>query len=59
MYLDGVLVGQQPYDGQLDVPQRPLYIGSDLPGGAPKSFQSYNRVLPPDEAANFAAGCLQ
>jgi hypothetical protein len=65
MYLDGALVGQQPYDGQFDVPQQPLYIGSGLPGGEPaaggalKSFQAYNRVLPPDEAANFAAGCPQ
>jgi len=63
MYLDGVLVGQQPYDGQLDVPQQPLYIGSDLPGGEPSAggslmnFQAYNRVLPPAEASSFAAAC--
>jgi hypothetical protein len=65
MYLDGVLVGQQPYDGQLEVPQQPLYIGSDMPNGEPsasgslKNFQAYNRVVAPDEAAGFAAGCPQ
>jgi hypothetical protein len=62
MYIDGAMVGQQTYDGQLDVPQQPLYIGSDTPGGesgALKSFQTCNRVLGPDEAASFAASCWQ
>jgi hypothetical protein len=65
MYIDGNMIGQQPYDGQLQIPQQPLYIGSGLPGGEPaaggalKDFQAYNRVLPPDEAASFAAGCPQ
>lgn len=65
MYLDGALIGQAPYDGQLEVPQQPLYIGSDMPGTEPSAngslmnFQAYNRVVTPDEAANFAAGCPQ
>lgn len=65
MYVDGNLVGQQPYDGQLQVPQQPLYIGSGIPGGEPtaggalRNFQAYNRVLPPNEAASFASGCPQ
>ncbi len=66
MYIDGTLVGQQPYEGQVDLSQgEPLYIGSDMPGGEPgadgvlKSFQAYNRVLGPDEAVRFAASCPQ
>ncbi len=66
MYLDGTLIGQQPYDGPINIPQQqPLYIGSDLPGGEPTAggslmnFQAYNRILQPDEAANFAGNCPQ
>ena len=65
MYIDGAMVGQQTYDGQLEVPQQPLYIGSDMPEGEPaasgtlRNFQAYNRVVTPDEAASFAAGCPQ
>jgi hypothetical protein len=65
IYVDGALAGQQPYDGQLEVPQQPLYIGSDMPNGEPAAggslmnFQAYNRVVTPDEAANFAGGCPQ
>ncbi len=65
LYLDGNLAGQSPYQGQLEVPQQPLYIGSDFPGGQPganatlSTFQAYNRVQTADEAANFAAGCPQ
>jgi hypothetical protein len=65
MYIDGALVGQQSYDGQLEVPQQPLYIGSDMPDGEPaasgtlRDFQAYNRVVAPDEAAGFAANCPQ
>jgi hypothetical protein len=65
MYVDGVMVSQQSYDGQLEVPQQPLYIGSDMPQGEPaangtmSNFQAYNRVVTPAEAASFAAGCPQ
>ncbi len=65
LYLDGNLAGKQPYQGQFDVPHEPLYIGSDFPGGQPgagatlSSFQAYNRVQTPEEAANFAVGCPQ
>jgi hypothetical protein len=66
LYADGTLVGQQAYEGEFDVPRgQPLYIGSDAPGGEPgagatlSNFQAYNRVLPPDEVANLAAGCFQ
>jgi hypothetical protein len=65
LYLDGNLAGRQPYQGQFDVPNQPLYIGSDFPGGQPgasatlNSFQAYNRVQTPEEAANFAVGCPQ
>ncbi|MFI5397555.1 MAG: LamG-like jellyroll fold domain-containing protein [Candidatus Binatia bacterium] len=65
LYVDGVLVGQQPYDGQFQIPQQPLYIGDNVPAGSPAArsslmnFQAYNRVLGPDEAANLAAGCPQ
>lgn len=65
LYVDGALAGQQPYDGQLEVPQQPLYIGSDMPNGEPAAggslmnFQAYNRAVTPDEAAGFAGGCPQ
>jgi len=65
MYVDGQLVGQQPYDGQLQVPRQPLYIGSGIPGGEPtasgalKNFQAHNRVIMQDEASSFASGCPQ
>jgi hypothetical protein len=65
LYLDGHLAGQQPYQGQLEVPHEPLYIGSDFPGGQPSAgatlstFQAFNRVQTPEEVTNFAAGCPQ
>jgi hypothetical protein len=63
MYLDGTLIGQQPYESQLQVPDQPLYIGSDVPGGQPgaggslMNFQAYNRVLGGNDITNFANGC--
>jgi hypothetical protein len=65
LYVDGMLIGQTPYDSEFKLPQVPLYIGSDYPTGAPAAqsslmnFQAYNRVLDSSEAANFAAGCPQ
>jgi hypothetical protein len=65
MYLDGTLIGQQPYDSQLQIPNQPLYIGSDMPGTEPSAggslmnFQAYNRVLGPNDITNFAGGCPQ
>jgi hypothetical protein len=65
LYVDGVLADQQPYDGQFQVPQQPLYIGANSTDGMPgaqsslSKFQAYNRVLPPDEAAGFASNCPQ
>ncbi len=36
LYVNGQLVAQQPYDGQLEIPPgTPLYIGSDHQGGQP------------------------
>ncbi len=36
LYVNGQLVAQQPYDGQLEIPQgTSLYIGSDHQGGQP------------------------
>jgi hypothetical protein len=65
LYVDGGLIGQAPYDSELNLPQAPLYIGEDVPSGSPAArsslmnFQVYNRVLNPDEAVNFADGCPQ
>jgi hypothetical protein len=65
LYVDGMLIGQAPYDSQLNLPQTPLYIGADVPAGSPgaqsslMNFQAYNRVLAPNEAADFAASCPQ
>jgi hypothetical protein len=63
IYVDGMLIDQQPYESQLVVPQSPLYIGADVPAGGPAAnsslmnFQAYNRVLGPNDITNFAAGC--
>jgi hypothetical protein len=61
-YVDGHLVGQQTYTGQLDVRTgTPLYIGSDLPrggpsaGGAISNFQVYRTPLGPDAVSNLAS----
>jgi hypothetical protein len=65
LYVDGMLIGQTPYDSEFKLPQVPLYIGSDYPAGSPAAqsslmnFQAYNRVLAPSEALNFAASCPQ
>jgi hypothetical protein len=65
LYVDGMLIGQSPYDSQLNLPQLPLYIGENVPAGSPAAqsslmnFQAYNRVLGPNEAANFAGSCPQ
>jgi len=65
LYVDGMLIGQDPYDSQLNLPQLPLYIGENVPAGSPGAqsslmdFQAYNRVLGPDEASNFAGSCPQ
>jgi hypothetical protein len=65
LYVDGALIGQSPYDSEFNLPQVPMYIGSDYPSGSPAAqsslmnFQVYNRALGPDEAANFAGGCPQ
>jgi hypothetical protein len=65
LYVDGALIGQSPYDSPLNLPDSPLYIGSDSPAGSPaalsalKDFQVYNRVLGEGEALDFAAGCPQ
>jgi len=65
LYVDGTLIGQSPYDSSVNLPQSPLYIGSDSPAGSPaalsalKDFQVYNRVLGAGEAVDFAAGCSQ
>ena len=61
LYVDGNLIGSQPYDGQLQVPSgQPLYIGSNYTGGtaangAISNFQVYNRALAPSEIATGAA----
>jgi hypothetical protein len=65
LYVDGVMIGQSPYDGQLNVPQLPLYIGANVPAGsaaaqsALMNFQAYDRALAPSEALNFAGNCPQ
>jgi Concanavalin A-like lectin/glucanases superfamily len=54
LYVDGRLVGQSTYSGQLQIPPgTPLYIGSDYPGGQPgargtmSNIKLYNRVAAP------------
>lgn len=61
-YVDGRLIGQQTYAGQLDVrPGTPLYIGSDLPRGGPSAgaaisnFQVYGKPVAPDVVSNLAS----
>lgn len=56
LYVDGRLMGQNTYPGQLEIkPGTPLYLGSDLPGGASaaaatlQDFKIYGRALRPDE----------
>lgn len=64
MYVDGQLVGQQTYQGQMQLlPGTSLYIGSDMPGGIPgangtlSNFQVYNRILPGEEVVGLTSGC--
>lgn len=64
LYVDGQLIGQQTYPGQLTLPPgTPMYIGSDYPGGIPgaqgslSNFQVYNRLLPGEEVAGLTANC--
>ena len=64
LYVDGVLVGQGQYGGTLDVPQgTPLYVGSDVPQGAPgansvlRDFLVLDRPMDPSEVQSvFQAG---
>ncbi|HYD47421.1 MAG TPA: LamG-like jellyroll fold domain-containing protein [Terriglobales bacterium] len=56
LYVDGQLVGSQPYNGELKLPPGvPLYLGSDHPGGIPgadarlSGFKLYSRELSADE----------
>ncbi len=59
-YIDGRLVGQQPFAGQLDVPpQTPLDIGSGYPDattlpGVLSDFRMYKRTLGANEVADQA-----
>ncbi len=56
LYVDGTLVGTNPYEGQLDMPPATdLYIGSDHPQGLPGAdaimshFEAIDRELTADE----------
>jgi hypothetical protein len=56
MYVDGRLIDKAFYEGGLEVPDgTPLYVGSDLPGGASSAganiskFAVLERVLAPEE----------
>jgi hypothetical protein len=64
LYVDGQMVSQQTYPGQLELPAgTPLYVGSGFPGttaGAQASLsnlQLYNRALPAEEVAGLTANC--
>jgi hypothetical protein len=66
LYVNGQLVSQQPYDGQLEIPPgTPLYIGSDVSNGQPgargtlSDFKVYNNVQTPGQIAAPAAGTTQ
>jgi hypothetical protein len=63
LYIDGQLIRQQTYDGELVVqPGTPLYIGSDYQGGAPgaegsiSSLKVFDHPLSSDEIAAQASG---
>jgi hypothetical protein len=58
-YIDGNMVGQQNFDGQLELnPNGSIYIGSDLPGGISganatlSQLKIYNRQLQQGEIGN-------
>jgi len=60
LYVDGSMVAQRSFDGQLDIPPgTPMYIGSDYSGGVPgaqgsiSNFQVYGQSLPSDQIAGF------
>jgi len=60
LYVNGRLVGQNNYDGPLEIhPGTPLYLGSDVPeagakgaGGVISNFQVFGRALGGDEIAS-------
>ncbi len=61
MYVDGRQIGQGPYEGELDVPDgTPLYVGSDLPGGADAAgaivsqFAVLDYVITSEDAYNMS-----
>jgi len=60
LYIDGELVGDRTYDGELNLsPSMPLYIGSNYPGDGPgargvlSNFQIYTRALTQDEVGEL------
>jgi len=62
LYIDGELVGDRTYDGELELnPGMPLYIGSNFPGDGPgaraalSNFQIFTRALTPDDVGVLLA----
>jgi len=59
-FVDGHQVGTQQYDGEFQVPNQPLYIGSNYNDehgakAALSNFQVYSRALGPSEVSNLAS----